>query len=795
MLKPQGLWILIVGFFMICRAAAAERIIVIDIPAQSMSDALLALAEQADISIGFGGVDIQRYRSKRLVGAYNPRQALERLFAQTDLTFTFVDTETVRIDRLPSQSVMPKAGRSIESIIVTATKRSADPRRLPVSVVALRGERLEAFGVESIGTLAPQIAGVSLTNLGPGRNKIFVRGLSDGTFVDRTQSTVGVYLDESPIIFNDTNPDIRLSDIDRVEVVRGPQGTLYGAGSIGGAYRIITNKPDLDAYSSQLRGGVSATKDGGVNSSLSAMTNVPLVGGRLALRASGYGRFNEGYIDDVGIGGSNVNESDIYGARAGLRAKFSDHWLLDIAVNHQSINIANTQYYFERLGAFRRDNSLAEPYDDRFSQLNTTLRGQYDWGEIVSATSFIRRDIDNQSDATRIVPALIGAARGPSPYNLSKEISSWTHETRLLSASDRRVLWLIGLYLSDRGEDLTTSLRTLRSVAPGTEILFSERRRDDVEEFALFGEASLRLFDPVTLTAGVRWFNTDLKTRSMTMGSLDGAGSLTDGGNTQDGFRPKLALSYQATEDVLIYGQAAQGYRVGGVNINTPVSAIEDPDEGTDTFESDRLWNLELGVKSQWLDDRIAVNAAIFRVLWEDIQTDQLLDNGFTFVTNAGDARINGVELDVAAQVTQDFAVNGNLFWNNSKFLEANEFLGIEADSRLPGIPEFSAGISGTYGFDLPKDIRGTVSLDYSYIGESRLTYRSDDVPKMGDYHLINARFQADKDEWTAGLFVNNLTNEKGNTFSFGNPFSLAFEDQITPVRPLTAGIFLEKRF
>ena len=185
----------------------------------------------------------------------------------------------------------------------------------------------------------------------------------------------------------------------------------------------------------------------------------------------------------------------------------------------------------------------------------------------------------------------------------------------------------------------------------------------------------------------------------------------------------------------------------------------------------------------------------MYHVLWDGIQTDQVLPNGFIFVANAGDARITGVEAELNAQPTENLTIAANVFWNRSRLIDANSFLSADVGERLPGIAAFSVGASASYGFDFCGDWRGIVAANYSYVGDSTLTFDSDLAPKMGNYHLANLRIQVEHGPWKGGIFADNLLNDKGNTFSFGNPFALALEDQMTPLRPFTAGLFLSRDF
>jgi len=770
-----------------------------EIPAMALMDALVTLAKQAGLSISFNEAQLERYRSGYVIAAATPADALEIILERSPYTFEFTGVHTVRLvhRRQPPKSLDNIALRPIvdepsDLILVTATKRDAYAQKLPVSISAISGDMIERWGVRDFNALAPKLAGVSVTNLGPSRNKIFLRGVSDGSFADRTHSTVGVYLDETRIILNDTNPDIRLIDLDRVEVVRGPQGSLYGGGSIGGLYRLITNKPDLNDYSVRLRSSGSKTRAGGGNTKFDGTINLPIVEDRFAIRVAGYYEHASGYIDDISRGESDVNRSDIYGARVSSRARLSDRWTLDTTALFQVVDLKDTQYVFQDLGALQRSNAHREPHRDEFELYSMTLKGQLRGAQVTSSTAFIHRDIDNAFDATSALPAIIGDPAAAGIFRSANDSKTFTHETRIVSKSGRKFDWLAGVFIASRKERLDTRL-IIDSTNP-VAIPFLSDRQDGLFESALFGELTYKPTDKLNLTAGLRVSRTEFDVLVHSSGTANVGVELLDEQRVQSSASPKVAITYQVADDVMVYGQAAQGSRIGGFNVNTPLEAISklESEENLTGFEADQLWNLEAGLKSTWLGGDIIFNAAGFFVFWSDIQTDQISPTGFTFITNAGRARNFGVEAELTARPTSRLEVTGAFFWNDPELTDANPFLGATAGASLPNIAEMSASIGASYEFPLPGPWSGLMSADYSYIGKSYLTFSQDPALSMGDYTIANFRLTLRNDNTRIGLFADNIVDTRGNTFAFGNPFSLAAQSQATPLRPRTIGVFVE---
>lgn len=771
-----------------------------DIPAMPLRQALERFAREADLSVALDGVDLKGVRSNYLYGRMDASVALRTLLARTPFDYKFVAADAVRLvpraARPSSKSTAsPQSALDDVPILVTATKREVDVQKIPGSVTAVDGEVLRQWGVRDFNQMAPAIAGVAYTNLGPSRDKIFLRGVSDGAFADRTQMTVGVYLDETPIIFNDTNPDLRLIDIDRVEVLRGPQGSLYGSGSLGGIIRIITNKPDVNRFSARLGADASFTQDGGLNEFYDMVANAPLARGRMGLRASGYYERAHGYIDDVRLGIDDVNRSVVYGGRAALRAKFSDRWTLDIASDAQSVDLTDTQYTFAELGDLSRANFRREPYSDEFRHASLTLNGDIGPAKITSSSAYIHRDIVSAFDATAALGALLDEPDAAGVYRTDDAIRTFNHESRIVSDSPGRLQWIAGLFFSLRTEELGARL-IVDSVSPA-ELPFVSSRRDRVRETALFGEATYEIIPKLKVTAGFRWSATKYSVSVDSGGSLNAVAPSIKDSKRRFAATPKFALSYEATDNLLLYALSARGSRIGGFNVNSPLAALgpAEAGESTATFESDGLWSTELGLKSVWFDGRMIFNAAGFYIRWSNIQTDQILPNGFSFIANAGMARNFGFEGELTARPLSWLQIASAFTVNDPELVQANPFLGAKPGDALPNIASVSAAFSAVADFPIAANWRGAAAFDYHIVGRSYLTFAEAQSPRMGGYGVANLRLTANRDAVSGGFYVKNLFNEYANTFSFGNPFSLSLEAQATPLRPRTAGFFVRLDF
>jgi iron complex outermembrane receptor protein len=737
---------------------------------------------QARLSIGLSGLRFGSSRSRPLHGAFATEDALRRVLAGTDFTFDRLEGGAVRI-RMRARMPAPPFRQGVETIIVTATKREETVQNLPYAISAVSGRQLEDFGIDSSHGLTLEAAGLTATNLGAGEDKLFVRGLTDSIVPGLSESVVGIYLDDARIVDDAPDPDLALIDIDRVEVLRGPQGSLYGAGSLTGLVRIVTNGPDFENLRGMVRMSGSETDGGGLSTAFDGMVNLPLVRDALALRVAGYDDSDAGYIDETRLGKSNTNRTNRKGGRAQLGWRASPRWTAIANVALQGTHAADSQYYLGTLGPDRRDNYVLEPHNDNFVQAGLTVKGALDRVGIVSNTSFVGRALDNRFDASFAWPSLTGYPLGPAPFDYHRKIQSFTHETRIASDSAGPWTWLAGVFLAHRDEDFSSRLQ-----GPGTGgaivLARSERREDRESEAAIFGEASVRFAPRWTFTAGLRAFDAIRKVSDDVGGSLVSPGAPFAGSNGQSGVAPKAILEYQPSDRLTFYAQAAEGYRLG--DLSTAGGTIA----GSGTkFDSDELWNYELGTKFDAFRHRLIWDAAIYYADWRNVQTDQIAPDGAFYVLDAGHVRDVGFETEFALRMINGVSLRGNFFWNNAVLSDRNPALAT-GEGVLPGAPDVTADISARDDFAIGHSGSGFASIDFSYVGVSHLGF-AESTPSMGGYRLTNIRIGIARGSWQLALFGDNLTDDRGNTFAFGNPFDLARGPLVTPPRPRTFGITL----
>ena len=761
----------------------------------------------------------------RLSGRYALSDALSRLLAGAPCTFRIVDAQTVRITaRAPVPRVEGPGPPMVTELLVTARKRPERLETLPAGVSVISGEQLLVTNSYDVRETAGQLVGVLTTNLGPGRDKLSMRGLSDGAFTGRARSTVTTYLDDAPVNYNSPDPDLRLTDVERVETVRGPQGALYGSGALAGVYRIVTNKPDPGRYAGYAQATAAYTHGGAASYSADGVVNAPLADGRAALRLVGYYDDEGGYLDNTSLKLPNADSTVRKGGRIALQAALGDRWTADLLAVAQRLSSRDTQYTaFDQNG--RIANQVREASSNDFAQVAATLHGELGWADLTSSTSYVQHAYSSLYDATAAVTFFNAAITSPlGVYSEKTRIRRFVQDVVLTSAGAGPVSWLAGAYGSASVDRTPSSLdilltgggvveplaRVLRAPLPATEgetagaaspltRVYDESRRDQMREIAVYGEGSWRFAPGWTATAGARAFHTELKVRANIVGAAPPAQSRDVSADREfSGVSSKLSLQYQFDDDgPLVYGLFSQGYRPGGIN-STGFFAIR---PSRVTFDPDRLENFELGAKARFLDRRLTVRAAGFLDAWKNIQSDQYRPSGLAYTANVGDARVEGLEAEAAYGWDFGLTLQANALYSSPKFTRVNLDFADQLGSGLPGAPRLSGGLLARYDRPLPHDLTLRLVARANYVGPARLTFnpalnaRTDPVVDAEILAEVAAR------RWTVGLFVDNPADSSGNTFAYGNPFTFGNPQtpspvrQVTPQRPRTIGVRLAAAF
>jgi iron complex outermembrane receptor protein len=739
----------------------------------------------------------------------------------------------------------PSSGVTGE-IIVTAEKRNSTVQKTPLSITAISGAQLQSLGISSAQGIVKAVPGISVNSAGPGQARYEIRGLSsDGG----EAATVGFYLDDIPITPPATattgkSPiDPNLYDLSRVEVLRGPQGTLYGASSLGGTVKLVTNAPDATRFYGSAEGVGSGTEHGGGNYKGSGMLNIPLVEDQLAFRIVGTYQHDSGWLDRVivpnfpaspdggltrgdvlGIPDSrtikDVNDTTLYNLRASLLIKPTDRLTITPSVMYQTTRQGGQNTYdgvpgppyFAHFEAF----DIAEPYSDRF--VVGSLPIVYDFGgvSLTSVSAYWERRSTQVQDATEQFvinvpfPAYDVADGGPGPSSVheSDKTHQFSQEVRLGSTGNGPIQWLIGGYYSDYFDRFH-----LQSAPPGTEaafgtpILYNVVQPLRVRQKAVFGNVTWNITDKLKIQGGARYFSYTSTFGSWAFGYLyDPVTPQTNSTTAKaHGVNPNATISYQITPSVMFYGTASKGFREGAGNfpINTTgpggeacLQSLRDigRESAPLSFNPDTVWNYEIGEKARLFDNKVTFNSDIYLINWNKVQTPVALSCGLGFTTNGPKAQVKGTEIEMQLNLIRGLTISQSVGYADAKYVQDFPAAGIVDGERLLNAPHWTVATMVRLEQPLDNRYKIVALARNSYTSRSTdLTYQINDLPSRDD---LSARLGLETDAWSAYLFVDNLLNQRQiisniNTLSYtGPPYN-----KIATNQPRTAGVDVNFKF
>ena len=678
-------------------------------------------------------------------------------------------------------------------IVVTATKRDESIQDVPMSITAIGSEQLQLSGAENYADYLLQAPGVAVISSGPGNQRITIRGISDSADTEAsTQSTVGVYLDEV-VISDDTPssaPDLKMVDIERVEILRGPQGTLYGDSSVGGTVRVITKKPNLSEYQAEVSAGVSTTRYGDVNYNVSGVVNIPLVKDRLAFRGVGYHFDNSGFIDNPRTGVDNTNYEQTTGARLSVLGQITDSFSVTATALLQKQDVGARSNFAPVVGDLQLDKYHGELFQVDYQMYSLVADYAGPGFDIVSATAFTDFEGAIDNDFTDLINLLLGEPL-LSFGVLRENTQNFSQEIRISSNNESRFNWLFGGYYFDSNaksseDDITIGIEDLFMLEGtpfdiGEDLIFASKTERGFKKKAIFGELGFEILDGLEASAGIRWFENEFTRDSIKSGFVFGLPFQAVQGAKEDKINLAFHLSYDVSDDILIYASATEGYRIGGLNNISPF--LQNNPGFPETFQSDSLWNYELGWNTSWFDNRVTFNGAVFYIDWTDVQVDQVF-NGFGFTANGGEASSRGAEFELSATLTEGLSVKLGGSIVDARFDLDVPILDALAGDALPGSVSNTFNASAVYEFPLHGEWDGYGAAYFAHVGE--IASGSFVGATAGDYRTGNIRFGIRNDRVDISIFANNLWDERGITVTS----TRVSEDLlISPIRPRTIGL------
>lgn len=671
-----------------------------------------------------------------------------------------------------------------EEVTVTATKHEEAIGDVPFAVAAPTEELMQSRGIENIEGVAANVAGFAVQNLGPGQSQVSMRGVSSGQIVrdqPGVKEQVGAYLDESVISLSLFTPDLDLFDVGRVEVLRGPQGTLFGSGSLSGTVRYISNQPEINVSKWFAEFGGNTLSGGAAGGSAKLGGNVKM-GEKAALRVAGYYSKIPGYIDAVQPNLSvqeDVNGGDRAGVRLALLLKPNDKLSITPRVVYQEVgmdgwnridayNILANPYTTTRpavtLGERQQFTQLDEDFTDKFWLGDLNIRYSFGKVDLTSITSYTDRDVLVVRDATALTASITGGSIGlparvytlDAPLDDRTKAKSWTQELRL-SGETNKFRWVAGGFYSSTKrtygqsllvagfEDLT-GIPTAGNFGAAKDVLFYSDLNYNLHQFAAFGEGTLSITDQFSLTGGLRYYDFG-EDRTQVFDGIFADPASKPGEVNANGVAPRLIATFKATDSTNINAQVAKGFRLGGINdqLNVPLCTTEDLATfgGHDSWNDETAWNYEIGSKSRLMQGRGSFNLSAFSMDVTDLQATVTAGScSSRVIFNVPKARSRGFEAELAVAPNQNFDFSISGIYADSELQSTltsggKVVSGIQEGNRLPSVPRFQTSISATYQWQMKTDTLAYITATYQYTG-SRYTQIGDQAEGFGTVNLLS---------------------------------------------------------
>jgi iron complex outermembrane receptor protein len=703
---------------------------------------------------------------------------------------------------------------NLDEVVVTAQKVSQSIVDVPLSISVLGGGDLERTQSVNIQDYVKLVPGLQLTQSTPGMGRLSLRGINTGGVA----STVGVYVDETTFgsssgLANGAilTGDFDTFDVARVEVLRGPQGTLYGASSLGGVLKYVTNEPQFDGFEGRVRGSFESVDGGDMSYSGAAVANIP-VSDKVAIRASGFYRNLGGFIDSIGTADSDVaddiNGSTVSGGRVSMLFKSSEAFSLQLTAFMQDIDsdasnsvdsdpVTGKTLY----GGLTQSQYVAESTDVSYRVYNATAIWDLGFGDLTSATSYGENDQKFLVDFTTL---LSGFFPGFDSFNRqTTSVQRFTQELRLASHENDKVDWLIGAYYNDEdgliAQDVHVVERGTFTDAPLPFTLGIGTVDSKYKEYAGFANVIIKFTPSFDLTLGGRYSNNDQDVVQVSDGLLFGVAepTTTPGGSSEDVFTYSIAPKFKINERIAIYARAAKGFRPGGPN----VIALDAPAGTPTSYGSDTTLNYELGLKGENNARTFAFDVAAFHIDWDDIQLLARV-NGVGINTNAGGAESDGVEATLMFKPLDQLKLSLTGAYTDAKLTEDTDELlvgGREGD-RLPYTPKTSYSVNADYDWPLAGEQSAYFGVSFSHLSEVPAAFdpafvaENDRQRFLPAYDMLDVRAGWDFGKVSVELFGRNLTDDDGKTSdATGNTPNGAISTGV--IRPRSYGLTVTAEF
>lgn len=717
---------------------------------------------------------------------------------------------------------------SLQEVIVTANRREQNVQDVAASIQVLDGELLERIGANDFEDYLTSISSVGMTRSGSGSVKAGVRGVSNvignESGVGDSTSAVGLYLNDVPIQGSGPLPDLALYDVQRIEVLKGPQGTLYGEGAMGGAIKMVLTPPDARVLATKAEAGLSHTKEGGTSYEVKGALNLPLIQDRMAARLVASYRDDAGVIDNIRTAEDDVDSSTTLNLRALLAWNLTEAFRAEALVLHQKFDQDDFGEVISGLGDLQ--SNLAE---DRYNEVSFDLYAltlKYDFGgaELVSSSSYWKNDrerFDRAAVVGYFLNFTLGAVGLPlvdptdaQGFTLFLNQHAFTQELRLSSTGKNRLDWSVGAFYrsakqNSTGYDTVSDLSAQNQAMidagffPPSAIFessyaYESKINEKFEQTALFGEVDWKLADRWSLKLGARWFQEDLdlyqRDEGLNLVALDleflgiPNPSIRSTSAKDDDVIGRIGLSYEVSADKMLYALVSQGFRSGGPNFSGGLAGTTVPE----LFGSDSLVNYEIGAKTAWLDRRLIANASLYYIDWSDVQV-RVNGANTSYIDNAGTAEVRGGELQLIAMPTDRWQIGLNLGILSSELTKLGPGASGRIGADLPNAPETTGSAYAQYRWPLAALGDGIARFDFQHVGKQAIEL----IPATGDtapfyldaYDIGRFQIGVENERWAAFLYADNLFDERAETSKVRLNPPGTVEERYSLIRPRTVGL------
>jgi iron complex outermembrane receptor protein len=797
---------------------AQQQTYLFDIPPQEVGAALRTFARVSRQQVAFQEEAVQGKRTAAVKGDLTPRNALMQLLDGSGLA---VESRKSGLFIVKDPSSGPPsrsegaqedtASAQLDEVVVTAQKRAERLLDVPQSMSVVTAEHMKRVNALQLRDFADTVPGLSIQTEGAGSTQISMRGVTSGK---DASATVGIYVDDVPYgpstgfgASSQVALDAGLFDMDRVEVLRGPQGTLYGASTMGGLLKYVTTPPNATDFGMDVRTGLAQTRSGEVGYHASATVNTPIITDRLALRTTGFYSKDAGYIDNLDLGREDVNGSAIYGGRTDLL--FTPNEALSVRVTGFAQNISRDGWPIADYtlvgsqpggiprpvdGNLDQAHLIPEFFKHRFRLVSGTVA--YNFGSMtltsISSNQNLQRDFTaDLSD--RLLPGLmsLGPFSAVGTWN-QLTTNKFTQEVRLVSDSSGKVEWLVGGFFTNEVSEEHSEfvfLNPARQIAPNN--LYTVWLPTRYKEYAGFGDLTVKLTERFDVTGGVRYAHNSQDFRQVGSGAL--ALSAPSNESSESVFTYLVNSRYHFNEQAMGYVRYATGYRPGGPNyiILDPATGLN---LGEPSFDADRLKSYEIGYKVETEGRRYGLDVAAYYIDWSDIQIT-VSRNGFSNRDNAaGGATVQGAELTLTARPVREFTMTGAFAYQDAKLSRAEPALSGAKGERLPTVPRATVALNADYQI-AATNFRPMVGATARYIGERTGAF-GPTAYRLPDYTTLDLRAGFELKQLQVQLYARNVFDERGlsvpRVLGYSSP-SVTFP--ISVLQPRTFGLALSTQF